>query len=185
LHFGAFYGITVHVVLFCGISLNNVAFPVLLNIRFVATIDDRLKQEMELIHEVEERDAEEHDRTKPEWSNTVEMLLRKGVKAYKTGSIDRHKYTMENDFTSLRFSNCNKYGVRCFTISIQDHGRKNVLNLTTDLDMTGVGALGSFISATICQPLTELMPQTFKHGMEQVGILLTVHMAQCWTKPTE
>lgn len=53
-------------------------------IRLVATIDDKLKQEMETIHEVEERDAEEHDRTKPEWSNTVEMLLRKGVKAYKT-----------------------------------------------------------------------------------------------------
>ena len=53
-------------------------------IRLVATIDDKLKQEMEMIHEVEERDAEKHDRTKPEWSNTVEMLVRKGVKAYKT-----------------------------------------------------------------------------------------------------
>jgi hypothetical protein len=53
-------------------------------IQLVATIDDKLKREMEMIHEVEERDAEEHDRTKPEWSNTVEMLLRKGVRAYKT-----------------------------------------------------------------------------------------------------
>ncbi len=41
---------------------------------------------MELIHEVEDRDAEERDRTKPEWSNTVEMLLRKDVRAYKTGA---------------------------------------------------------------------------------------------------
>jgi hypothetical protein len=55
-------------------------------IRLVATIDDKLKQEMEMIHEVEMRDAEERDRTKPEWSNTVEMLLRKGVRAYKTGA---------------------------------------------------------------------------------------------------
>ena len=55
-------------------------------IRLVATIDDKLKQEMEMIHEIEERDAEEHDRTKPEWSNTVEMLLRKGVRAYRTGA---------------------------------------------------------------------------------------------------
>jgi hypothetical protein len=53
-------------------------------VKLVATIDDKFKQEMELIHEVEVRDADEHDRTKPEWSNTVEMLLRKGVKAYKT-----------------------------------------------------------------------------------------------------
>jgi hypothetical protein len=53
-------------------------------IRLVATIDDKLKQEMELIHEVEMRDAEIHDRAKPEWSNTVEMLLSKGVRAYKT-----------------------------------------------------------------------------------------------------
>jgi hypothetical protein len=53
-------------------------------IRLVATVDEKLKQEMEIIHQVEEGDAEEHDRTKPEWSNTVEMLLRKGVKAYKT-----------------------------------------------------------------------------------------------------
>jgi hypothetical protein len=55
-------------------------------IRLVATIDDKLEQEMELIHEVEMRDAEEHDQTKPEWSNTVEKLLRKGVRAYKTGA---------------------------------------------------------------------------------------------------
>jgi hypothetical protein len=55
-------------------------------IRLVATIDEKLKQEMETIHEIEKRDTEEHDRTKPEWSNTVGMLLRKGVKAYKTGT---------------------------------------------------------------------------------------------------
>jgi len=55
-------------------------------IRLVATINDKLEQEIEMIHEVEERDAKEHDRTKPEWSNTVEMLLRKDVRAYKIGA---------------------------------------------------------------------------------------------------
>jgi hypothetical protein len=39
---------------------------------------------MKIIHTVEIQGAKNHDRTPPEWSNTVEMLLRKGVKAYKT-----------------------------------------------------------------------------------------------------
>jgi hypothetical protein len=31
--------------------------------------------------------AEEQDRVEPDWSNTIEMLLRMGVKAYKFKAI--------------------------------------------------------------------------------------------------
>jgi hypothetical protein len=54
--------------------------------RIVATVDDKLLGEMRNIHEAEVKSAEEKDRTMPRWSNTVEMLLRKGAKAYKSSS---------------------------------------------------------------------------------------------------
>lgn len=53
-------------------------------IRIVATVCSRLCDEMKIIHDAEAEDARNHDRTIPDWSNTVEMLLRKGAKAYKT-----------------------------------------------------------------------------------------------------
>jgi hypothetical protein len=52
-------------------------------IRVAATIDDRLLAEMRRIHVIEVAEAKRCDRADPDWSNTVEMLLRKGVKAYK------------------------------------------------------------------------------------------------------
>jgi len=55
--------------------------------RIVATIDDKLFSEIKIIHEAEVKSAEEKDRTMPRWSNTVEMLLRKGAKAYKSSFI--------------------------------------------------------------------------------------------------
>ncbi len=55
-------------------------------IRIVATVCSRLCDEMKCIHDAEAEDARNHDRTIPDWSNTVEMLLRKGAKAYKTGA---------------------------------------------------------------------------------------------------
>jgi len=55
-------------------------------IRIVATVCSRLCDEMKCIHDAETEDARNHDRTEPDWSNTVEMLLRKGAKAYKTGA---------------------------------------------------------------------------------------------------
>ena len=55
-------------------------------IRIVATVCSRLCDEMKRIHDAEAEDARKHDRTIPDWSNTVEMLLRKGAKAYKTGA---------------------------------------------------------------------------------------------------
>jgi len=54
--------------------------------RIVATIDDKLLSEIKHIQEAEVKSAEEKDRTMPRWSNTVEMLLRKGAKAYKSSS---------------------------------------------------------------------------------------------------
>jgi len=55
-------------------------------IRIVATVCSRLCDEMKRIHDAEAEDARNHDRTEPDWSNTLEMLLRKGVRAYKTGA---------------------------------------------------------------------------------------------------
>jgi hypothetical protein len=49
----------------------------------VATVDKKLCEEMKLIHEAECKAAEECDREVPDWSNTLEMLFRKGVRAYK------------------------------------------------------------------------------------------------------
>jgi hypothetical protein len=54
--------------------------------RIVATVDDELFSEVRIIHEAEVKSAEEKDRTMPRWSNTVEMLLRKGTKAHKSSS---------------------------------------------------------------------------------------------------
>jgi len=55
-------------------------------IRVVATVDDKLVSAMELIHKGEVDAAVDADRVPPDWSNTVEMLLRKGVRTYKSAS---------------------------------------------------------------------------------------------------
>ena len=51
-------------------------------VRVVATVEKRLCEEMALIHEQETKRAKAEDRSEPDWSNTIEMLLRKGVRAY-------------------------------------------------------------------------------------------------------
>ena len=55
-------------------------------VRVVATIDRKLCEGMELIHKQEIERAKAEDRTEPDWSNTLEMLLRKGVRSYGTNS---------------------------------------------------------------------------------------------------
>jgi hypothetical protein len=52
-------------------------------VRIVATVDRVLCEDMERIHEQEVKRAKDVDRSEPDWSNTIEMLLRKGIKAYK------------------------------------------------------------------------------------------------------
>jgi hypothetical protein len=37
---------------------------------------------LKVIHEHELKRSEDEDRTEPDWSNTVEMTIRKGIKAY-------------------------------------------------------------------------------------------------------
>ncbi len=46
----------------------------------VATVDRKLCQEMELIHTREIERARAEDRTEPDWSNTTEKLVGKGVR---------------------------------------------------------------------------------------------------------
>ena len=53
-------------------------------VRVVATVDRELCEEMERIHMLEIERAKSEDRVEPDWSNTIEMLLRKGVRGYKT-----------------------------------------------------------------------------------------------------
>jgi len=56
-------------------------------IKITVTIDDKLLNQMKNIHLDEVKAAEEADRVPPDWSNTVEMLLRKGVKTYRTNPV--------------------------------------------------------------------------------------------------
>ncbi len=57
-------------------------FPPHSKVRVVATVDKKLCKEMELVHEQEVNQAKDEDRCEPDWSNTIEMLLRKGVRMY-------------------------------------------------------------------------------------------------------
>jgi hypothetical protein len=52
-------------------------------VRIVATVDRNLCEEMERIHEQEIEVAKVEDRAEPDWSNTLEMLMKKGVRAYR------------------------------------------------------------------------------------------------------
>jgi len=52
-------------------------------VRVMATLEKKPCEEMELIHEQEIRRAIDEDRVEPDRSNTIEMLLRKGVKTYR------------------------------------------------------------------------------------------------------
>jgi hypothetical protein len=54
-------------------------------IRVVAVIDKLLEEEIERVHEAECEACRREDRNEPDWSNTLEMLLRKGVRSYWTG----------------------------------------------------------------------------------------------------
>lgn len=51
--------------------------------RVVASVSAVFFLELERVHDLEVARAVDGDREEPCWSNTVEMLLRKGVKAYK------------------------------------------------------------------------------------------------------
>ncbi len=54
--------------------------------KVTCTVDSKLLQEMRLIHEQEVKKAVYEDRSEPDWSNTLEMLFRKGVKSYKSSA---------------------------------------------------------------------------------------------------
>jgi len=58
--------------------------PSATKVRVAATVDRNLCLELERIHMQEIERAKAEDRTAPNWSNTVEMLLRKGFRSYRT-----------------------------------------------------------------------------------------------------
>ena len=47
------------------------------------TIERSLLEDMKRIHDLEIKRARKEDRALPDWSNTCEMICRKGVKTYK------------------------------------------------------------------------------------------------------
>jgi len=57
-------------------------------IRIVATVDQKLCDEIKRIHASEVEKAKLEDRVEPDWSNTIEMLLRKGAKTYRSSFAD-------------------------------------------------------------------------------------------------
>ena len=52
-------------------------------------MDRKLCEEMERIHMLEIERAKSEDRVESDWSNTIEMLLRKGVRGYRSNHKDR------------------------------------------------------------------------------------------------
>ena len=64
---------------------NEFEVPPRTKIRVVATVEKALFEEIKRIHEEEVAMCKQEDRNEPEWSNTLEMLLRKGVRSYRAG----------------------------------------------------------------------------------------------------
>jgi len=56
--------------------------PLHTHVRLTVTIDEKVMARLKVIHEQELKRVEDEDRTEPDWSNTVEMIIRKGTKAY-------------------------------------------------------------------------------------------------------
>ena len=65
------------------IFISEFEVPPNTKVRVVATVDRKLCEEMQLIHMQETEKAKAEDRTEPDWSNTIEMLLRKGARGYR------------------------------------------------------------------------------------------------------
>ena len=65
--------------------MNEFEVPPRTKIRVVATVEKTLFEEIKRIHEGEVAMCNGEDRNEPEWSNTLEMLLQKGVRSYRTG----------------------------------------------------------------------------------------------------
>ncbi len=61
---------------------NEFESPPNTKVRLVVTVDQKVCEQLRIIHQREIEDAEKRDRVEPDWSNTVEMVLRKGIKAY-------------------------------------------------------------------------------------------------------
>lgn len=56
--------------------------PPHIHVKLRVTIDEKVMARLKVVHEQELKRAEDEDRTEPDWSNTVEMTIRKGIKAY-------------------------------------------------------------------------------------------------------
>ena len=63
-------------------------------VRVVATVERKLCEEMGRIHlqEIERERAE--DRTEPDWRKTLEMLMRKGVRSYRTTTKAKPSFSL-------------------------------------------------------------------------------------------
>lgn len=52
------------------------------------SVDRRVYDELQVIYESERRSAAEKDQPEPSWSQVLELVLRKGVKAWKAANHD-------------------------------------------------------------------------------------------------
>lgn len=52
-------------------------------IKIEGTIDRKVFETLKEIYEIEKREAEAEDKSEPSFSQVLEMILRKGIKAYK------------------------------------------------------------------------------------------------------
>jgi len=52
-------------------------------IKIEGTIDRKVFETLKEIYETEKREAEAEDKSEPSFSQVLEMILRKGIKAYK------------------------------------------------------------------------------------------------------
>ena len=71
--------------------MNEFEVPPRTKIRVVATVEKTLFEEIKRIHEEEVAMCKREDRNEPEWSNTLEMLLRKGVRSYRSATQPQRK----------------------------------------------------------------------------------------------
>ena len=76
-------------------------------IKLEGTIDKRVFDDFKEIMEIELRKAREEDRVEPNVSNILEMLLRKGIRAYKAQRKYRCSFACKRKIKRMRvFGQC-------------------------------------------------------------------------------
>jgi len=70
------------------------------HVRLTVTIAEKVMARLKAIHKQELKRAEDEDRTELDWSNTVEMIMRKGTKAYSSSQKTLNRVPLTSHETS-------------------------------------------------------------------------------------